>query len=164
MKYEWSSLAMNAEPLPSGENRTKKWPWHHLHWSTVIVVLLMAGFLATIEIGGTIKKRMPDKTEDETFQHGSPWIYLEREVTRSRDYDSAWCFGANAGTRKLSGRLLLFDILLAVTVVLLAATMLEHCLRKAGFTPIALLLLMLLLGGAIWWCVVRYNQHLPAFS
>lgn len=154
---------MNSIPQPSLAKPTRKRPWYELHLSTVIIVLLLAGFMTFIEIHGNIKNTDRLKTELRTYQHGSPWIYLEREV-RPLDYHrstfEAWGFDSDPNSRKFSSLLLLLDLLLAVTVLILAGSLIEHCIRKAGFTPIALWLLILLAGCMIWWCVIHHNQRI----
>lgn len=155
--------SMNSTPQPSLEKPSHKRPWYELHLSTVFVVLLLAGFITIIEIHGNLIKEERGKTEEKTYRHGSPWIYLEREVTDCHALD-AWEFHSDPLKRKFSSRYLLLDLLLAMTVLILAGSLVEHCRRKSGFTLIGLLLLTLLSACVIWWCVTHYNQRIENTS
>jgi len=151
---------MNTTPEPSLKKSPVNRPWYELHWSTVIVILLMVGFMTIIEIHGHIKPQRLSKRVGETYQHGTPWIYLERESESAFDPHvdlDAWSFNGKPGSRTFSLFYLLLDLLLVLIVIILVGSLIEHCRRES---PVALLLLTLLAACVIWWCVVYHNQRI----
>ena len=158
---------MNAAPKPSLEKPSIKRPWHHLHWSTVIVILLMAGFMTIIEIHGEECKQKP-MTVELPFQHGSPWIYLKRDVTPLGDYErhylDAWDFHGKPGSHKFSLLYLILDLLLVLTIIIMIAYLFEyhsrHRTRWFQFTLIELMLLILITAFVLSWWVTHQNQRI----
>lgn len=96
-------------------------PWYKIHFSTMVVMALVAGCLAFINIPGERTSIVSHR-----FYHGWPYHYFDREGAQN----SFWSFAGTAPT--FHGDALLLNVLTALCLVALVACACELWIRRNG--------------------------------
>jgi hypothetical protein len=146
-------------------------PWHRLHLSTWLLILLLLGFFAIVEIPGTPPHRLMG-WPFQSMEHGWPWVFLERWPD-AYDADridkppwlvpSCWKISDGFEWQRVLLRCLTADIFVALALVLVIAGFFEwrrrFRVRFFQFTLRELLLLVLLVAAACSWWRIHHNQR-----
>jgi hypothetical protein len=176
---------MTTNPVKPEKTILAKRPWHRLHLSTWLIILLVTGFFVIIEVPGETQGTMvaagdgPSGSaiiEGESFLHGWPSIYLDRyegiSLTRtSSDQEKvpwliprAWKFYSNSKSRDFTLLSLFWDLLVVSTIIIAAAFSFEWRrrlrTRLVQFTLRELLLLTMLMAGLLSWWRIHHNQRI----
>jgi hypothetical protein len=147
-------------------------PWYRLHLSTWVVLILIAGVLAILNVPGEIDLCMVGAVESfviygDHHLHGWPWEYLDRYPkvtgTKSTDEDinrAPWliarCWNFQGKVKSFSIIWLLGDLSIASAILVLAAIFLEwrrrRYLRIWQFTLRELIVFAIIVAGICsWW-------------
>jgi hypothetical protein len=90
--------SMTADQETSATPNPLKRPWHRLHFSTWLMVLLALGVLAILEIPAELPEMIEEKGYGDSyiqeevvkFHHGWPWHYLDRKLQATQKIDNGF--------------------------------------------------------------------------
>jgi hypothetical protein len=153
-------------------------PWRRLHFSTWILIFLLAAFFMVVEIPGTLRVVILSSAADArgSFKHGWPCVFLERKTNSAtcsigpQDIDRApwlapgsWMIPDGFEWQRLSLLCLIADILISLAIILVVAGLFEWRRRFRSrlfqFTLRELLLFVLLAAAACSWWRVNHNRR-----
>jgi hypothetical protein len=166
---------------PACETPSKR-PWHRLHLSTWVVIFLLAGLFAIVEVPGEAQYDMIAEgfsisggggmVFGETFSHGWPWEYLTRyegaclvgTVEVPWLAPRAWKIFRSSQSREFSLLDAALDLAVCLAIIAAIAVIFELRRRKRTrlfqFTLRELLFLMLITAGVLSWWRTHHNQRI----
>jgi hypothetical protein len=159
-----------------------KRPWYRLHFSTWAAILAVLGIVSMLEMPGETQGTFyadgfgaggPCSLSGETFLHGWPWIFLDRNAAASNEFTSrdpeeapwsiprAW--NLLNGVREFSPFNLCLNLLVCASTVGFTGFCIEWRRRRhaswSQFTLRELFLLIIFCAGVLSWWRVNHNQH-----